>query len=128
MAQNNFVINTHFYNGTHLRHSFYWFCATFFLIFEVCFFYFTIHHILKFVFKTSILKGSLFRLITNKMVPDFLIIPIEYSALCISFLNTIYFLLFYLAVIYNTLIRQLFRESKFSPIKHSSHHVYGPFR
>uniref|UniRef100_A0A1I8BTD7 Uncharacterized protein n=1 Tax=Meloidogyne hapla TaxID=6305 RepID=A0A1I8BTD7_MELHA len=95
MVPNKFSNSTQFSgNGIHqLRHSFYWFCASVFILFE-----------LKFV------KGYFLRRLTYRLLPDFLIYSVEYTALFVTVANAVFCFFVYLVFIYKLFIAQILSE------------------
>jgi len=49
---------------------------------------------------------------TNKLLPDILIFPIEYSILILASINALYCLMSYLHSIYKSFIQQLYSKRK----------------
>nr|CAD2160687.1 unnamed protein product [Meloidogyne enterolobii] len=81
-------------NGIHqLRHSFYWFCVSVFLLFEL-----------------KIIEGYFLRRLTYRLFPDFLIYFIEYTALFVTVANAVFCFVVYLAFIYKLFIAQILSE------------------
>jgi hypothetical protein len=81
-------------NGIHqLRHSFYWFFASLFLVFEL-----------------KILNGFFLRRITYKLLPDFIIYSVECTALFLTVANTFFCFVVYLVFIYKLFISRIMSE------------------
>uniref|UniRef100_A0A915LJ79 Ribosomal RNA methyltransferase FtsJ domain-containing protein n=1 Tax=Meloidogyne javanica TaxID=6303 RepID=A0A915LJ79_MELJA len=95
MIPNKFLTATKFNgNGIHqLRHSFYWFCVSVFLLFEL-----------------KIIEGYFLRRLTYRLFPDFLIYFIEYTALFVTVANAVFCFVVYLAFIYKLFIAQILSE------------------
>nr|CAD2169727.1 unnamed protein product [Meloidogyne enterolobii] len=81
---NNFEFNSH---------SFYWFCVSVFLLFEL-----------------KIIEGYFLRRLTYRLFPDFLIYLIEYAALFVTVANAVFCFVVYLAFIYKLFIAQILSE------------------